>query len=348
MSTSNKSKSNSAEQNGQKKPDATDEILEQIELLIEQEQGDKSVYDISEKLESDVEKRSDAIEEKTALAESDQNDAREKFDSSLSKLIDRFDAIESKLASIEDKIQDANRNQLSASKIQARFEAFDTRFEKIMTAIAGQQQLIENRTTSVDVSDINSLREQFMEMLGQVKSELAAVPASSDQQEEEDSKDTKETSASETDWIAQKQAVLSKYGIDPQHRPSMDAPSTENDPVLETTVADGKLGTSIDSEAKEEIPTDPKDIKRVTKEMNRKLRDAEVELSIERAKLSQLQAELESKQIELDRRDLELTKKSNKRGSSKNSSREEDQDEGLLDRLKKHLTAKDRTNLDRI
>jgi len=95
----------------------------------------------------------------------------------------------------------------------------------------------------------------------------------------------------------------------------------------------------------EQVSEDPEEIKKIKEELQAKLRDAEVELSIERAKFSQLSAELESKRVELDRRDSELTEKFTQRKNNSNSGQEQD---GLLDRLKKHLTAKDRKNLDRI
>ena len=308
-----------------KNDNPTAQILENVELLIALHEelnesassiggtdSDLIVDAISQKLESQIEKR--------------------------------FDAIESKLADIEDKIQNKESSPLSASKIQDRFETLDTRLEKVSIAIAGQQQLIEDRTTNVDASEINSLRDQFSEMLGQVKSKLADSSTGQTGPGRHDDQDSQETS-SETDWSGQKQAMLSKYGIDPEHRPSMTLPTESGtDPVLETTIADDQLGTSDEMETEEEISTDPEEIQRLTKEMNLKLRDAEVELSIERAKLSQLEAELESKQVELDRRDLALSQKYGNRDNPN-----EQQEEGsLLDRLKKHLTAKDRKNLDRI
>ena len=305
-----------------KNDNPTAQILENVELLIALHEelnesasstggidSDLIVDAISQKLESQIEKR--------------------------------FDAIESKLADIEDKLRKKESNPLSASKIQDRFEGLDTQLEKVSIAIAGQQQLIEDRTTNVDASDINSLRDQFSEMLGQVKSKLADSSAGQTDSDQDD-KDNQETS-SETDWSGQKQAMLSKYGIDPEHRPSMTLP-TEPDPVLEATIADGQLNTSVDLETEKETSTDPEEIQRLTKEMNLKLRNAEVELSIERAKLSQLEAELESKQVELERRDLALSQKYGDRDSHN----QQEEQSNLLDRLKKHLTAKDRKNLDRI
>jgi len=295
-----------------KSPSPTAQILENVELLVAlHEELNESAISISGT-------NSEAIVDEIS----------QKLESQIEK---RFDAIESKLGGIESKLKDSNSNPLSASKIQSRFEELDDRLEKVSIAITGQQQLIEDRTTNVDASEINSLRDQFSEMLGQVKSKLTGDSASQipDQDDEQDNQET----SSQTDWSEQKQAMLSKHGIDPEH-----------DSVLGTTIADGRLNASDDMETVIEIPTDPEEIQRLTEEMNNKLRDAEVELAVERAKLMQLEAELESKQVELERRDLELSQKYGERKSFV----QQDQHGSMLDRLKKHLTAKDRKNLDRI
>lgn len=295
-----------------KNPSPTAKILENVEILVALHEelnestswisgtgSDTIVDEISQKLESQIEKR--------------------------------FDAIESKLSGIEGKLKDADSNQLSASTVQGRFEELDTRLEKVSCVLAGQQQLIEARTTNVDASEINSLRDQFSKMLGQVKSKITGDSVSQilDQDDEHDDQET----SSQTGWSGQKQPMLSEYEI-----------ATEHDSVLETTTADDRLNDSTDMEAETGIQVDSEEIQRLTEKMKNKLRDAEVELSIERAKLMQLEVELESKQVELERRDQELSQKY----SDRKNFVKQNEHVGMLDRLKKHLRAKHRKNLDRI
>lgn len=350
MSSRNKRKSNSAQKSSQKKPSPTAQILENVELLIalHEEQiestdsttsADQSTIaeEIARKLESQIGKRFDAIEEQIATKPDVRDDGSHVEDSSLEKLEERFDTIESKLASIEDQLQNTESQPVSDHDLENRFEAIDTRLEKVAAAIAGQQQLIEERSTGSDSEVAASLQSQFSEMLHQLKSELGSASRDEEADASQDS--------SGPDWRQQKQAMLSKYGIDPEHRPDM-APPTAPDPVLETTMADDELSAAIELETVDkEISTEPEEIQKIKKELNLKLRDAEVELSIERAKLSQLHAELETKQVELERRNTELTKKF---GGRENKSSSDEEQYGLLDRLKRHLTAKDRKNLDRI
>ena len=302
------------------------------------------VDDIIQKLESQFADRFDNLEGQIANSDSKQVDDDSNVDSSsLESIIDRFDSLESKLTKIESKTQGAGGPQLSAAKIQERFESLDERLEKITAAIEGQQKLIEARIQKVDSSDIDALQGQFSKMLNRMKQEMAGIKAI---QQNPDASAEGDESTSEPNWSQQKQAMLSKYGIDPKHRPDM-APPTEPDPVMETTMADEQLSASLELSPEESVSTDPEEIQKLKEKLNAKLRDAEVKLSIERAKLSQLQAELESKQVDLDRRNTELAKKIGKRTIA-DSSKSFEEEDGLLDRLKKHLTAKDRKNLDRI
>jgi len=305
--------------------------------------------DLVEKLQPKLGKRFDAIEEKIAAFDSDSRDGSSVDGSGLESLVERFDTIESKLATIEETIQNTDGNAGTDANVEERFEAIDKRLAKVAEAIAGQQQLIEAGSTNPDASMIESFQAQFSEMLSQMKEELATVAAVNANSSLGLDSDSENEEESEPDWNRQKQAMLSKYGIDPEHRPDM-APPTEPDPVLETTLADKELSEELSAavqlETKAVVSTDPEEIQRIKKELNIKLRDAEVQLSIERAKLSQREAELESKQVELDRRDLELSEKF--RGRAKRNGGPEVEQTSLLDRLKKHLTAKDRKNLDRI
>ncbi len=377
MSSRNKrksksSKSNSGQHNSQKKPSPTAQILEHVEWLIalHEERGEPAmsvggsdaanldVNDLAkglvEKIEPKIVNRFDAIEEKLAAFKSNDFESSSLNGAGLESLIERFDAIESKLTTIEETIQNSDDPIGTDSNLEERFEAIDTRLGKVAEAIAGQQKLIEsqsqNQGSATNASIVESFQTQFSEMLSQMKQELAAVStikANSIQEASDELDSEKQEAALGPDWSRQKQAMLSKYGIDPEHRPDM-APPTEPDPVMETTMADEtlseELSATVQLDTEETVSTEPEEIQRIKKELNSKLRDAEVNLSIERAKLSQLEAELESKQIELERRDSELSAKYKGRQNSNSDSEQF----SLLDRLKKHLTAKDRKNLDRI
>ncbi len=313
---------------------------------------DELVDGLSRKLENQFEKRFDSLKDHIANSDSNCDDNGDaSVDSATLRsilkrfkaILKRFDSLESKLGEFEKNMTgDADGPQFSTTKTEERFEALDDRLKKITAAIEGQQKLIEKQNLNSSSLDIEALQSQFSKMLAQMKLELATGSSTQDDADE---------SETEPNWSSQKQAMLSKYGIDPEHRPDMDLP-TAPDPVLETTMADEELSaaTKLSPESsgseEESVSTDPKEIKRVKDELNSKLRAAEVELSIERAKLSQLEAELESKQHELDRRDRELTQKY--RSQQNNSASPGEPEDSLLDRLKKHLTAKDRKNLDRI
>lgn len=329
MSSRNNKKPKSSRSRGQKAqgktPSHTAQILEHVELLValhgEKNESEESlttadtdalVDTISQKLETQLEKRFDALEDQISNSDSDSNsdskDDSQTRKSTLKSILKRFDSLESKLTEFE-----KSTNQDAGTEIEERFKALDQRLDKITSAIEGQQKLIE---------------EQNQNSRGKAT------------QENSDPSDSDENDPKEPNWNKQKQAMLSKYGIDPEHRPDMAAP-TAPDPVLETTMADEELSAETKLDIKDTFPEDPQDIK---KELNEKLRESEVKLSIARAKLSQLEAELESKQVELDRRDSELKEWSERRQSSSL-----DEEEGsIIDRLKKHLTAKDRKNLDRI
>lgn len=364
MSSRNQKKSKNSGSQEPKKPSPTAQILEHVELLValQEELSEQNgsaqlsatpdtsamVDDIAQKLESQFVKRFDSLEDQIANSGSKHDSDNSNFDSSsLESIIEKFDSLESKLTAIESRSQDETDGpSLSATKIQERFDALEDRLEKVTAAIEGQQKLIEERNQNTDSSDTDALQFQFSEMLSQMKLEMTSIiNSNSDQQLQTD-----DAPASETNWSRQKQDMLSKYNIDPEHRPDMALP-TASDPVLETTLADEELSASLELSPIESASTDPEEIQKIKQELNEKLRDAEVELSIERAKLSQLRAELDAKQTDLERRNKALNEKIVNRKINRpalDSDSYEEDEISILDRLKKHLTAKDRKNLDRI
>ena len=133
-------------------------------------------------------------------------------------------------------------------------------------------------------------------------------------------------------WERQKEAMLAKYGIDPNYRQADAAkPATEEPVEIESEVDDAtkkleSLHASIDKIA----PEDHQDIEKLKDELNSKLRDAEVELSIARAKLSRERAELDEARTELKQRTQELEAKLAKVGDGTPKG-------GFISRLGRHL-----------
>ncbi|MEL7497532.1 MAG: hypothetical protein AAFN77_07975 [Planctomycetota bacterium] len=138
-------------------------------------------------------------------------------------------------------------------------------------------------------------------------------------------------------WHRQKRAMLEKYGIDPDYRPLEDTAAAKPAKPEPTPELDSSVSAAVKLEELHETiekisPEDNEAIEKLKKDLNSKLRDAEVELSINRAKLSQQRAELEQKQAELEQRaaDLEarLASHSNDQGQKR---------ESFMSRFTRHL-----------
>lgn len=207
-----------------------------------------------------------------------------------------------------------------------RFEAIGSGLEKLASILQGQQQLLEGQTKRIDSLNLS---------VGETKNQTTDEPAEVETSETENQEDD-----SASHWNRQKEAMLSKYGIDPAHRPSMEMPAVEETIVstMEVGVAKPEIAVSIENLN----PEDAEAIEHLKDQLNEKLRDAEVELSIKRAKLSQFNAELDEKRVELERRESALLSKQQLNTPDKKAS------PGLLERLKRHLSAKERKNLDRM
>lgn len=238
-----------------------------------------------------------------------------------------FEAQQTKLEQLNVSLEcqsssDAVPNNLIET-LNNRFESVSTGLEKLTSILHGQQQLLESQAKQINVLSNGS---------------TGGAPDSVDTNLDTEAPEEGEEAASH--WHRQKEAMLSKYGIDPQHRPSMELPSTAP-AESETTESAPTVELEISSEKMD--PKDAKAIANLKEQLNDKLREAEIELSIKRAKLSQFNAELDEKRVELDRRESALQ-------SHRNFPRSETPQKapGLLERLKQYLTAKDRKNLDRI
>ena len=132
-------------------------------------------------------------------------------------------------------------------------------------------------------------------------------------------------------WERQKAAMLSKYGIDPEHRP--DNSATPQTPLSSLSSSNDRTpsrhkGHDQQPQTESAPPVDSAAIQKLKEELNAKLRDAEIEISIERAKLSQQQADLEERMVEVERREKSL---------SRNSSEAQESAKGMLNRMARHL-----------
>ena len=190
---------------------------------------------------------------------------------------------------------------------------------------SGIEQLLEAKTAEI----IDSIEREFEIRFGQLENrieqlshELGSNPTKSPgelRQLETGTQPPPKNSAPEScasHWQQQKEAMLLKYGIDEDHRPSMDlddvlatTPSTSQSSIQPPPAAQLPTAQSPETQKLVEEPTsasipkaDAESIKKLKDSLNAKLRDAEVELSIGRAKISQQQAELSERQAELDRR----------------------------------------------
>ena len=234
------------------------------------------------------------------------------------------------------------------SRLDQRFEKLNAHLNKITSALAGQQVLLESGTDPENDSDpslvdhydkriegvflsVNARIDDLLGSLGNRISQFADNMAREESSQEvpvavEDNQGTA------SHWHRQKTAMLSKYGIDPEYRPLLDkAPKVsskvEDSELEEVTENLESLHNSIESFS----AADTEAIDNLKEELTSQLRDAEIEFSINRAKLSQLKAELDDKQVELERRASALE---TKYGGLSLKGRKS----GFLDRLARHLS----------
>ncbi len=182
---------------------------------------------------------------------------------------------------------DAQTTQIAESlqnQIEKRFEILESQIENVNDTITGVfkfqiEQMFEDLTSKIT---------QLYQGNGQQKSELELPTVVSK------SNDTA------SHWHKQKEAMLSKYGIDPDYRPVMDLPRK---PVPETPPSEPAPVEPASVESVSVIPeADAAAIEELKERLNAKLRETEIELSIGRAKISQQRALLDEEQVEFDRR----------------------------------------------
>lgn len=218
------------------------------------------------------------------------------------------------------------------NQIEKRLEKLEIQIERITESIIAQNETLVSLGASTDCSPqsaaaqqeqqreleqkLDQVTERFSEktdtIAGLFKSQIeqmfedlvSKVSASSNgsvsQQENVVETPVLTTTSDDSDshWQKQKEAMLSKYGIDPDYRPVIELPESPEPVKSEKEIPSVN---SVDSTASMS-EADAVAIEELKERLNAKLQDAEVELSIGRAKISQQQAELADDQVELDRR----------------------------------------------
>jgi DNA repair exonuclease SbcCD ATPase subunit len=236
-------------------------------------------------------------------------------------------------------------------QLEMRFEKLNEHVNKITSALAGQQALLESANTSKHTNDeapagmdqldkkiegiFLSFNARIDDLFGSLGNRISQFSEGITKKDPIPMMPPVAPSDKETasHWHRQKAAMLSKYGIDPDYRPLKDVPDNSAkavEPDVQLEEATEQL-ESLHNSIENISAADAEAIENLKEELTSKLRDAEIEFSINRAKLSQLKAELDGKQVELDRRAAALAEKY---GDSKSTETKS----GFLDRLTRHLS----------
>jgi hypothetical protein len=281
-------------------------ILEHIELLVELHEEQNGT---------------DVTSEQESLRRKQESGFRE-----LESLIDlKFRTLESKIDSLSKSFNDQSK-VLETSGVydlkSADWLFQEDKKQELETNLASVTEQITQKTEFI----IGSFETRFENVLQDMGEKFSQLVEQSDQTTQDSTEEGEDTSH----WEKQKEAMLSKYGIDSDYR------ETDGSPIPASTkpANPAKTHKKPKSEAPSETPVeqhDSVDIDELKSELNDKLREAEIELSIGRAKISQQQAEIASRQVELERRSEALESKlaACPDGPARKA--------GFLDRLTRHL-----------
>ncbi len=281
-------------------------ILEHIELLVELHEEQNG---------------SDVALDQESLQRKQESGFRE-----LESLIDlKFRTLESKIDSLSRSFNDQSK-VLETSGVydlkSADWLFQEDKKQELETNLASVTEQITEKTEFI-IGSFETRFENVLQDMGEKFSKLV-------EQSEQSNENTTENDEDTSQWEKQKEAMLSKYGIDSDYREtdgSSPPPSTK--PASPTEAH--KKPTSQPSLQDSIEHHDSADIDALKTELNEKLREAEIELSIGRAKISQQQAEIASRQVDLERRSEALESKlaACPDGPARKT--------GFLDRLTRHL-----------
>lgn len=259
-------------------------ILEHIELLVELHEEQNG---------------SDVALDQESLQRKQESGFRE-----LESLIDlKFRTLESKIDSLSRSFNDQSK-VLETSGVydlkSADWLFQEDKKQELETNLASVTEQITEKTEFI-IGSFETRFENVLQDMGEKFSKLV-------EQSEQSNENTTENDEDTSQWEKQKEAMLSKYGIDSDYREtdgSSPPPSTK--PANPTEAH--KKPTSQPSLQDSIEHHDSADIDALKTELNEKLREAEIELSIGRAKISQQQAEIASRQVDLERRSEALESK---------------------------------------
>lgn len=309
-----------------------DKVKSSLASQLEDRLGDLEL-NLQGKVQQALSARFEQVESKLAatLQSASANSGDETANEILQEIQQNQEQTERLVGLVESKLQDVE------TKLSGTVEAIDGRIEKITCAIEGQQGILESTTVGGLGDDVvEQLRAQFelaernstlaieavdeklTSLLGKLDRVTLTEPGlvvHTDEDDEDIEDDLFEQSSAEgvtpaDHWHRQKEAMLSKYGIDPNYRPVMELPKADPKADVGDDMDEAELATLHNSLATPTVsPEDSRAIESLKEEWTNKVREAEIEVSINRAKLSQLEAELEERQVELDRRAKALEQK---------------------------------------
>lgn len=301
----------------------------------------KLVDERSKQFEKRISKKLDSF----AASQSTSPDTSESMDALIDlvseQLTSQKDLIAKKLDSITETVTGAtepsdNNPDTEVMSLLSDFQAvivgFKEKFESLEETIELQATAFEETTQDIQ-TNVGELIKQLASA-APIDGE-SVVEQDSDQSDSGSIVDNDPIAEASSHWQKQKEAMLAKYGIDPEYRPLEELkpePEQETIAELETAAAEKleDLHQTIDSIS----PEDKDAIEQLKRDLNSKLRDAEVELSINRARLSQERAEIEQKQSELEQRTSDLEAKLRaKNGDSADHNKKG----GFMSRFTRHL-----------
>ena len=278
-----------------------------------------------------VDSQTPETELKSQLAQLDER--FNQFSEQLHKLDANFKLINARLDSLESQATSTPTAEpavtVLASQLETRFESLENIFKTQCEMVNG---FFANAGTSADDVKVKVNATPVAE------AEANLVPNSVPAAATEPATVTEPAAAPvEKDpalhWQQQKQAMMAKYGFEsettePPHatpvepntsQPKADTPATDNSPVI--------------SEAP--VATKEATVEELKRQLNSKIREAEVEMSIKRARLMQERVEYERAQAELERRTAKLEAKL---AASAGDDNENTTDENnIMGRFKRHL-----------
>lgn len=333
-----KSSTNVNEKAAQQLTESNNKVLKQQALLADQ------LSQVSAQLDGQSKKLLEALEQlpsrSSECGADGDSSLSESFEASFELLTEHVDDKTSKIA---DSIQTSLTKRLDALKTQLMKLETQNAFLRESTSLLENVSSLTRCDVAEEVKLQNAavtseLKSHFAEIIGKRMPDFGGLSSVSENSKVEPEIAPTEDDDSASHWHKQKRAMLEKYGIDPNYRPleeekkKSDKPESTSSSAVEKEVSAVKELEGMHESINRISPEDSDAIEKLKKDLNSKLRDAEVELSINRAKVSQERAELEKQQSELEQRAARLE---SKLAASQDS--EGEKQGGIMSRFTRHL-----------